>query len=131
VEQARPLQGQAANVANVSLLYKNTKNGIDAQLALVYTGERIDLLSLYKNLDNWERPTTNLDFSAQKEFNQHYIIYVKVNNLLNTPYELFVKQPNQAYSGLEKLPSQESPNYATIENDKYFARFLVGFRFKF
>jgi TonB-dependent receptor len=131
VSQPRPLQGQAANVANLSLLYKNTKNGIDAQLAMVYTGERIDLLSVYKNLDNWERPTTNLDFSAQKEFNQHYIIYIKVNNLLNTPYELIVKQPNQAYSGNEKLPFQESPSYATIENDKYYARFLLGFRFKF
>ena len=131
VNQPRPLQGQAANVANLSLLYKNTKNGIDAQLAMVYTGERIDLLSVYKNLDNWERPTTNLDFSAQKEFNQHYIIYIKVNNLLNTPYELIVKQPNQAYSGNNKLPFQESPDYATIENDKYYARFLVGFRFKF
>ena len=131
VNQPRPLQGQAANVANVSLLYKNTKNGIDAQLAMVYTGERIDLLSVYKNLDNWERPTVNLDFSAQKEFNRHYIIYIKVNNLLNTPYELFIKQPNQAYSGANKLPFQESPNYATIENDKYYARYMIGFRFKF
>jgi len=131
VNQPRPLQGQAANVANVSLLYKNTKNGIDAQLAMVYTGERIDLLSYYKNLDNWERPTTNLDFSAQKEFSKHYIIYIKVNNLLNTPYELIVKQPNQAYSGASKLPFQESPNYATIENDRYYARYLIGFRFKF
>ncbi len=131
VNQPRPLQGQAAHVANVSLLYKNTKNGIDAQLAMVYTGERIDLLSLYKNLDNWERPTVNLDFSAQKEFNTHYIIYVKVNNLLNTPYKLIVKQPNQAYSGANKLPFQESPNYATIENDRYYARYLLGFRFKF
>jgi len=131
VNQPRPLQGQAANVGNVSLLYKDAKTGIDAQLAMVYTGERIDLLSVYKNLDNWERPTVNLDFSAQKEFSKHYIIYIKVNNLLNTPYELVVKQPNQAFSGNEKLPLQESPNYATIENDKYYARYLIGFRFKF
>ena len=131
VNQPRPLQGQAANVGNVSLLYKDSKTGTDAQLAMVYTGERIDLLSVYKNLDNWERPTVNLDFSAQKEFSKHYIIYIKVNNLLNTPYELVVKQPNQAFSGNEKLPLQESPNYATIENDKYYARYLIGFRFKF
>ncbi len=131
VNQPRPLQGQAANVANVSLLYKNAKNGIDAQLALVYTGERIDLLSLYKDLDNWERPTTNLDFSAQKQFNKHFTLYIKVNNILNTPYELIVKQPNQAYSGINKLPIQESPNYATIENDKYYARYLMGLKFKF
>lgn len=131
VNQPRPLQGQAANVANVSLLYKNAKNGIDAQLAMVYTGERIDLLSVYKNLDNWERPTTNLDFSAQKEFGKHYVIYLKVNNLLNTPYELVVKQPNHAFSGNEKLPFQENADYATIEYDKYYARYLLGVRFKF
>ncbi|HZY40270.1 MAG TPA: TonB-dependent receptor [Mucilaginibacter sp.] len=131
VDQSRPLQGQAANVANLSLLYKNTKNGIDAELAMVYTGERIDLLSPYLNLDNWEKATTNLDLSAQKELGKHFIIYIKVNNLLNTPYELFVKQPNQAYSGYEKLPFQESPNYATIENDRYYARYLLGLRFKF
>lgn len=131
VNQPRPLQGQAAHIGNVSLLYKNTKNGLDAQLAFVYTGERINTLSLYKDLDNWERPTLNLDLSAQKEFSQHYIIYIKVNNLLNTPYRLVVKQQNKAYSGDNKLPIQDSPNYATIENDKFYSRYLLGFRFKF
>ncbi len=104
---------------------------LDAQLALVYTGERINTLSLYKNLDNWERPTINLDFSAQKEFKKHYIIYVKINNLLNTPYQLIVKQPNKAYSGINKLPMQNSPSYATIEKDLYYSRYTLGFRFKF
>lgn len=131
VNQPRPLQGQAANVGNFSLLYKNAKNGLDAQLAMVYTGERINSLSFYKGLDNWEKPTVNLDFSAQKEFSQHYIIYIKVNNLLNTPYQLIVKQTNHGYTGISKLPIQDSPNYANIENAKYYARYLIGFRFKF
>ncbi len=131
VNQARPLQGQAAHIGNISLLYKNSKKMLDAQLALVYTGERINTLSLYKNLDNWERPTINLDFSAQKEFKKHYIIYVKINNLLNTPYQLIVKQPNKAYSGINKLPMQNSPSYATIEKDLYYSRYTLGFRFKF
>jgi len=131
VNQSRPLQGQSAHVGNFSLLYKDGKHKLDAQLAAVYTGERINTLSLYKDLDNWERPTINLDFSAQKEFNDHYIVYVKVNNLLNTPYKLIIKQSNKAYSGNNKLPIQDSPNYATVENDKFYARFLVGFRFKF
>ncbi len=131
VNQARPLQGQAAHIGNISLLYKNSKKMLDAQLALVYTGERINTLSMYKDLDNWERPTINLDFSAQKEFKQHYIIYVKINNLLNTPYQLIVKQPNKAYSGNNKLQMQDSPDYATIERDLYYSRFTLGFRFKF
>ncbi|MGZ3832332.1 MAG: TonB-dependent receptor domain-containing protein [Mucilaginibacter sp.] len=131
VNQPRPLQGQAAHVGNLSLLYKNTKNGLDAQLAMVYTGERINSLSFYKGLDNWEKPTLNLDFAAQKEFSQHYIIYIKVNNILNTPYQLIVKQNNPGYSGINKLPIQDSPNYANVENGKYYARYTLGFRFKF
>ena len=131
VNQPRPLQGQAAHIGNVSLLFKSGKSKVDAQLAMVYTGERINTLSMYKDLDNWERPTVNLDFSAQKEFGHHYIIYVKINNLLNTPYQLVVKQTNRAYSGINKLPIQDSPNYATIEKDLYYARYSLGFRFKF
>ena len=131
VNQARPLQGQAAHIGNLALLFKNSKNKLDAQLAMVYTGERINTLSMYKDLDNWERPTVNLDFSAQKEFGRHYIIYVKINNLLNTPYQLIVKQSNRGYSGINKLPIQDSPQYATIEKDVYYARYSLGFRFKF
>ena len=131
VNQSRPLQGQAAHIGNLSILFKSSKSKVDAQLAMVYTGARINTLSMYKDLDNWERPTFNLDFSAQKEFGRHYIIYVKINNLLNTPYQLIVKQKNRAYSGINKLPIQDSPKYATIEKDVYYARYSLGFRFKF
>ncbi|MDQ2721001.1 MAG: carboxypeptidase-like regulatory domain-containing protein [Bacteroidota bacterium] len=127
----RPLQGQSSNIANFSLLYKNTKNKIDAQFALVYTGERINTVSLYKGLDNWEKPTTNLDFSAQKEFGKHYVLYVKANNLLNTPYHVIIKENNNAYSGKFRLPFQESPDYITVQYDKFYASYSIGFKFKF
>ena len=130
--QTRPLQGQAANIGNVSLLYKDQKNGIDAQLALAYTGERIALVSKYYGLDTWEKPSTFLDFSAQKELGKHFIVFVKANNLLNTPYELFIKQNNKTnYSGLLKYEHQESPNYTTVQYDQYYARYNLGLRFKF
>ena len=127
----RPLQGQSRNIGNFSLLYKRSKNGLDAQIALVYTGERINTLSLYTGLDNWEKATTNLDFSAQKEFGKHFIFYVKVNNLLNTPFQLIIKQPNTSYSGKFKLPFQESPDYVTVQYDRFYASYLLGFKFKF
>jgi len=131
VEDRRPLQGQSAHIANFSLLYKSVKNKIDAQLALVYTGTRINTLSQYKGFDNWEKATTNLDFSAQKEFGKHFILYVKANNLLNTPFVLIVKQHNNAYNTTTKLPFQESPNYITVQYDKFYASYSIGFRFKF
>jgi TonB-dependent receptor len=130
--QTRPLQGQAANLGNFSLLYKNTKNGLDAQLAVSYTGERIQAVSEYYGLDTYEKATLNLDFSAQKQFNRHWGIFVKANNLLNTPYELIVKQNNlYNYTGILKYPHQESPNYTTVQYDQYYAKYNLGVRFKY
>jgi TonB-dependent receptor len=130
--QTRPLQGQAANVGNVSLLYKNQKYGFDAQLALSYTGDRIAAVSRYFDLDTWEKASTNLDFSAQKGLGKHFIVFVKANNILNTPYELFLKQ-NNSYNNnsILKYEHQESPNYTTVEFDQYYARYNLGLRYKF
>jgi TonB-dependent receptor len=131
-DQTRPLQGQAANIGNISLLYKDQKHGLDAQLAVSYTGERIAAVSRYYGLDTWEKPSTYLDFSAQKQVGKHFIVFVKANNLLNTPYELFIKQNNtKDYSGLLKYEHQESPNYTTVQYDQYYARYNLGTRFKF
>lgn len=130
--QTRPLQGQAAHVGNFSLLYKDQKNGLDAQLSIGYTGQRIAAVSNYYGLDTWEKASTYLDFSAQKKINSHFIVFVKANNLLNTPYELFLKQNNAVnYSGYLKYPHQESPDYTTVEYDHYYARYNLGMRFKF
>ncbi|ASU34166.1 TonB-dependent receptor [Mucilaginibacter xinganensis] len=131
-DQTRPLQGQATHIGNFSLLYKDTRNGLDAQLAVAYTGERIRAVSEYYGLDTWEKASVNLDFSAQKSFSKHWVIFVKVNNILNTPYQLFIKQNNiNNYTGILKYPHQESPNYTTIQYDQYYARYNLGARFNF
>jgi outer membrane receptor protein involved in Fe transport len=52
--QTRPLSGQAAHVANTSLLYKHTRWGFDAQLSAAYTGEKIVVVSQYLNSDYWQ-----------------------------------------------------------------------------
>jgi TonB-dependent receptor len=131
-DQTRPLQGQAANIGNASLLYKAQKIGIDAQLSLSYIGERIQAVSNYYGLDTWERPSTFLDFSAQKKIGTHFIIYVKANNLLNTPYELVIKQNNTYnYSGIAKYPHQESAAYTTVQYDEFYARYSLGVKYNF
>jgi TonB-dependent receptor len=132
LNQTRPLQGQAANIGNASLLYKDQKNGLDAQLSLSYIGERIEAVSNYYGLDTWERPSTYLDFSAQKKVGRHFIIYVKANNLLNTPYELILKQNNTYnYSGIAKYPHQESAAYTTVQYDQFYARYNLGVKYNF
>ena len=131
VYPSRPLQGQADHIGNLSLLYKNTKLKIDAQLAGVYTGERILTLSAYEGLDNWVKPAVSVDFSAQKQFGKHFTAYFKANNLFNTGLKLFIKQPNHAYTGDTRLPYQDAENYITVQHDTYFSTFLLGLRFKF
>jgi len=132
IDQTRPLQGQAANIGNASLLYKDQKYGVDAQLSLSYIGERIAAVSSYYGLDTWERPSTFLDFSAQKKIGTHFIIYIKANNLLNTPYQLILKQNNTyLYSGLAKLPHQESADYTTLQYDQFYARYNLGIKYNF
>jgi len=132
VNQTRPLVGQAANIGNISLLYKNPKSKINAQVAFVYTGERINFVSPYLNLDVWQKPVLTLDFSAEKGFGKHFTVYVKANNLLNSGFELFIKQPNQAaYSGAYRLRYQDSPNYVTVQKDFYKSTYLLGFKYKF
>ncbi len=131
VNITRPLQGQSAHIGNFSFLYKNTRNKIDAQISVVYTGERISSLSLYQGLNNWEKATTTLDISVQKEFGKHFIVYGKANNLLNTPLQIIIKQKNYAFGGTSNLPFQESADYQTVQLDKYFASYSIGFRFKY
>ena len=127
----RPLQGQSQHIGNFSFLYKSSKWGLDAQVALVYTGERINTLSLYTGLDNWENATTNLDFSVQKDFGKHFSFYFKINNILNTPFQLIIKQPNSSFSGKFKLPFQESADYVTVQYDRFYSSYLIGFKLKF
>jgi TonB-dependent receptor len=131
VPQSRPLQGQSAHIANFSLLYKSVKGGFEAQVALVYTGARINTLSLYRNLDNWERATTFLDVSVQKSIGRYFTLFAKANNLLNTPFQLVIKQPNNSYTGSNKLPFQQSSDYRTVQFDQYHSNYILGVRFKF
>jgi len=131
-DQTRPLQGQAASIGNFSLLYKDTHTGLEGQLSASYTGERIEAVSNYYDLDTWEKPSTFLDFSFQKTFHNRFVVFAKVNNILNTPYQLFLKQNNTIdYSSILKYPDQKSPNYTTLEYDQYYARYSLGVRFKF
>ena len=130
VQQKRPLQGQAQNIGNLSLIYKNPRWGLDTQLAFVYTGERIAQVSAYKDLDYWQKAYTQLDFSLEKTLSKKFSLFVKVNNLTNSPYELFLKQPNVYRSGKGILPIQDNDKRINVQRDYYRSSFLFGVRFK-
>ncbi|BAV06515.1 TonB-dependent receptor [Filimonas lacunae] len=131
VNQTRPLQGQSAHVANVSLLFKDdNKLGLNAQLALGYTSKRINTVSQFLNNDIWQKAFTQLDFSLEKRVAKRWFVYTKINNILNTPYQLELQQPYTASGVTSSVPHQELGKKTQIRKDTYGANYLLGVRFK-
>jgi len=134
--QTRPLQGQANHVGNLSLLYKNPKLGLDVQLAFSYTGDRIEQVSPYANLDIWQKPFTGLDLSLEKSIGRHFTFFGKANNLTNSPNKEYIKFPytsvNANFHGGYTIPFQDAgSNYTVAQRDIYKLSLLGGIRYKF
>jgi outer membrane receptor protein involved in Fe transport len=128
-DQTRPMQGQSNHIANLSLLYKDTKSGLDAQLSFVYTGKRISVVSSYYGLDQWQRANSQLDFSLNKSFNDHRIvIFIKATNLLNNSIYQDILTENIRYQN--GYPGNSNPNKILVQKDVFKQTILGGVRFK-
>lgn len=128
VNQTRPLQGQSDHIGNVSLLYKGLENGLDLQLVFNYTGERIAVVSPYLGSDHFMKPMTQLDFSIEKQFGAGIVIFAKANNLLNTPYQLYVKKPLALPE--DPYPYQTDPtNIGLVRRDLFGQSYRLGLRY--
>ncbi len=134
VSETRPLQGQSNHIGNLSLIYKNPKNGFDAQVAFVYTGERISLLSPFTGLHYWQKPTLQLDISFEKRIVPKFSLYGKITNITNTPSEVIIKQSYNDYSlspGARALSLQtDATNVIAVQKDFFKTAFLFGCRYK-
>jgi TonB-dependent receptor len=136
VNQTRPLQGQANNAGNISLLFKDPRWGLNVQLALAYTGDRIADVSPYYNLDIWQKPFTQLDLSLEKRLSHHFTFFGKINNLTDAPNKEYIKFPyKEVNSNLPSgytVPFQDAgSNYTVAEKDFYRLSYLAGIRYKF
>ncbi|MBW4888213.1 TonB-dependent receptor [Mucilaginibacter sp. HMF5004] len=135
VDQTRPLQGQSKNIGNLSLLYKDSKIGLDAQISAVYTGERINSISKYLDNDVWQKGFVSLDVSAEKKVFKQLFVYAKATNLLNTPYELFIKLPYPplapfGYAG-QPIEHQQAGENTFVRKDSYQQYYILGLHYKF
>ncbi|QDW25871.1 outer membrane beta-barrel protein [Pedobacter sp. KBS0701] len=129
VNQERPLYGQSAHIANLSILFKDTKKGWDAQVAGAYTGPRINTVSQFLNNDLWQEGFVQVDASAEKRFKGGISVFVKANNILNTPTKLFIKGTNPANNDIKE--DLVKNGNTLIRSDYYGQNYLIGFRYKF
>jgi len=128
VEQTRQLFGQAAHVANLSLLYKDAKTGWDGQLAFSYTSNRLAYISRYIDQDTWQAGYMRLDASLEKYFAKIGLaVFAKVTNLLNTPMYQYI-HPNAADDRIEGIARK---NGGRLDRKEYYGQNLViGIKFK-
>ena len=125
-KQSRPLFGQAAHVANLSLLFKDAKRGWEGQLAGSYTGKRLSDISNWYDNDIWEDGYFQLDASVEKSFKKGVSIFAKASNLLDVPLLRYV----------QKGPSTEGLNYErhkgnVIERKEWHGQtIMLGVRYK-
>ena len=125
VTQTRPLVNQAPHTANLSLLYRGTTHGWNAQLAASYTGTRLAIVSPFKDADQWDKATFGLDLSAEKKFSCGLSLFLKANNLTDTKRERYVKTVNQSNLQYEGQKADR-----TVVGTYHYGRtLLVGVRY--
>ncbi|MGN7989284.1 TonB-dependent receptor domain-containing protein [Pedobacter sp. 22226] len=131
-EQTRPLQGQSKHIGNLSLLFKDAVSGLDAQLAAVYTGARIYTVSPFLDNDVWQKGTVTLDLSAEQKITKSFSVYIKINNLLNTPSELEIRRPYKITTATvnQDVANQTIGENVFIRKDEYQQFYLLGLRYK-
>lgn len=126
IRQSRPLFGQAAHVANLSLLFKSTKYGWEGQLAGSYTGKRLSDISNWYEDDIWEDGYMQLDASIEKSFKNGISMFAKASNLLDTPLLRFIQEGPHTSS-----VSSERKNGNVIERKEWHGQsFMIGIRYK-
>ena len=126
VTQTRPLVNQAPHTANISLLYKDTEHGWNAQLASSFTGTKLALVSPFKDADQWDKAMFGLDLSAEKQFKNGISVFFKANNLLDAKRERYLKTVNKSNMEYEGQKSDKT----IVGTYKYGRTFLLGVRYK-
>lgn len=133
VDQTRPLQGQAKHIGNLSFLFKDVKKGFESQLSMVYTGERLETISAFLDNDWYASPILQMDLSLEQRVGKHFEVFVKAINLLNSPFEVFVKRPLYRDPNSDNVyPFQSDPaNKTLVRRDQYYQSMRMGIRFNF
>lgn len=127
VRQSRPLYGQAAHVANLSLLFKDTRNGWDAQLTGSFISRRLADVSNWYDNDIWENDYFRMEISAEKSFRCGVSVFLKATNLLNLPMIRYYHKGSHT----DSLADVDRVGGNVVERkERYGQTMLIGIRFK-
>ena len=127
VTQLRPLSGQAAHVANLSLIINDVRHRFNAQFTGSYISKRLTEVSNWYENDIWENDYFRLELSAEKAFGKGIEIYLKASNLLNLPLIRYIQ------NGPHTSSVSDFPRYMgniLEREERYGQTVLIGIRYK-
>ena len=127
IDQTRPLSGQAGHVANLSLLYRDTRHGWEGQIACNYTGKRLSEVSKFYNDDIWEDGFFQLDCSIEKTFGK-FCVFAKGENLLNSKFVRYVEGNSRNENLSQKI--QRYKDGILEREERSGQTVIIGVRFK-
>jgi outer membrane receptor protein involved in Fe transport len=115
IRETRPLQGESEHIGNLALAFNRTDWGTFGQLSFAFTGRRVAQVSIYKGYDHYESDFPLLDLSAEQRIarNLSLSLFLRLNNLLNTMYEVHVL------------------NGQVIEEEQFGRTFTIGFNYQY
>lgn len=123
--QGRPLQGQSRNIANLNLRYQIPHLGYTAQLTGIYTGKRIEDISGWYNLDDWQKGYAILNLSIERKLHQHWRLFARASNLFNAGTSVYIN--NISATG---IPGQTEKGKLLIEHINNYRQYIVGVEYK-
>lgn len=126
VSQTRPLYGQAAHVANLSLLFKSPKHGWEGQILGSYTGKRLADISSWYDDDIWEKGFFQLDASLEKSFKFGLTLFAKASNLLDTPILRYIQNGPHTVN----VDSRRTDGNVVERESTSGRNFMIGVRYK-
>jgi len=129
VNQSRPLFGQAAHVANLSLLMHAPRSGWDAQLSVSYTSAKLAIVSQFINDDTYQSGYIPMDASIEKRFRFGVTVFAKASNLLNSRTTQYVKINRQNET---RDPRAALHHGALLDRrEQYWQNVTLGVKYKF
>ena len=93
----RPMAEQSPYIVNAFLGYNNEKSGLDINLVYNVTGPKIIINVKGGTPDIFAQPFNSLNMVANKTVSEHFIIGMKINNLLNESYSELYTFKGQEY----------------------------------
>ena len=82
-----PLVGQSPHIINAALIYRDIEKGFKCQVVYTMQGKNLKQISSYYAQDVYQLAFHDLGATIEKKISKNFLLYAKINNLLNSKVE--------------------------------------------